>query len=1036
MAKKLSFLQKPRVRKALSITFHTLKWAFVAFLAVGIIGGAAAVGYVGALVKDEPVRNKEDMRQKIEENAITGFVYFNDDSVIGQLRTEEDRRLAELSEIPQIVLDAVLAIEDNNFYQHNGVDIKGVTRAVTQKLFNEEVQTGGSTITQQLARRVFLTLDRDAGRKAKELLLSLRMNRLISKDEILLAYLNKIPYGNGATGYNLYGIKAAAKGIFDLDDLNKLNAAQAAYLAGLPQQPSNYSAFTSTGAPNATGFKNAVTRQKLVLKRMLEENKLTEGQYTEALNFDIESSLAKQQLKAYASYPYLMIEAETQAAKILISQQQPDLDPGKNNAAYKEALKNMRDHLQRGGYQVYTSIDQTIYDSMQNIAKNPKNFSPHNATKGDELVGAVMMDSKTGAVLGMIEGRDYSKNQNNLAIDAVRQPGSTMKPLAAYIPAMEKGKLQPASIIDDAPIILKDGSKGYHIPENWNDKYNGLVTARKALNQSYNIPAIKLFTETVGVKEALDFSKKLGITTIDKKDYNYTTGAIGGLEYGVTVKDLTSSYASMSNKGLFNEAFMIRKITDSTGKVVYEHQVKPTRVFSEETAYLITDMMRTVITEGTATSIKKSFKFYGKIPVVGKTGSTQDDGDAWFMGYTPNITVGVWAGYDKSIHKLSDPGKLRAMNIWSLIMNAAVEQKPELFPDKSFTRPNTVVQATVSDVSGKLPSELNRQSGHLVTDWFNRKYIPKDVDNAMKSMSTIEYNGINYIAQNQTPGDMVQSKVVIMREKSINAILKELSGILAKLPAKNRKSLDFYKPKDYKEDAPSEIDPRKDDGNAPASPSSVAVTKSGGSAVVTFQPSGNNDVVGYRLYRSDNGGPFIRQSGKVVLTGQALKFSDSVNPSSAHAYYVTAVDVAGKESAPGRSNAIDSGGLDPGFIPDGQSPGTGAGSGTNASPPGGPAEGSNDDSGKKSPSAPTGLTAKWSGSGLKLKWEANPGKDKVKRYNIYYSEKSTGDYKRMDSALAAEYVHVAVQYDGYYKVSAVNDSGESKLSAAVKYTTR
>ncbi|MFS0839458.1 transglycosylase domain-containing protein [Paenibacillus sp. 1P03SA] len=1027
MAKKLSFLQNPGVRKTLKVTFHTVKWLFVAFLVVGIVGGAAAFGYVSALVKDEPVRNKEEMRKKIEENAITGFVYFNDDAVIGQLRTEEDRRLAELAEIPQVVLDAVLAIEDNDFYKHNGVDVKGLSRAVTQKLLNEDVQTGGSTITQQLTRRVFLTLDRDAGRKAKEILLSLRMERLLSKDEILLAYLNKIPYGNGATGYNLFGIKAAAKGIFNIDDLNQLNVAQAAYLAGLPQQPSNYSAYTSSGAPNPTGFKNALSRQKLVLKRMREENKINEAQYNEALAFDLEASLAKRQQKAYASYPYLMIEAEKEAVNLLLKQQNPELDPEKDAAAYNEASKAMHTQLLRGGYQIYTSIDKTIYDAMQTIGKEAKNYSPTDSKKGEEQVGAVMMDSKTGAVLGMIEGRDFNKSQMNNAIQAVRQPGSTMKPIAAYIPAMESGKIQPASIIDDSPVILKDGAKGYHIPENWNDKYNGLVTARKALNQSYNIPAIKLFTDTVGIKEAWTFAKKLGISTIEKDDYNAQTGVIGGLKYGVTVKDMTGAYAAMSNKGLYNEAFIIRKITDSTGKVIYEHEMKPTRVFSEETAYLITDMMRTVITEGTATSIKKSFKFYGKIPVVGKTGSTQDDADAWFIGYSPNITVGVWAGYELPVNKLSKAGTQRAMNMWSLIMNAAVEKKPELFPDNSFKRPSTVVQATVSDVSGKLPSDLNRQSGHVVTDWFNRKFIPKTVDNSMKSMNTIEYNGINYIAQDQTPGDMVKSKFVIVREKSVNSLLKELSAVLNKLPAKNRRSLSFYKPKDYDEDAPSEIDPRKDDGSDPGAPSRVAATKSGGTVVITFQPSGNNDVVGYRLYRSDNGGPYMRQTGKVVMTGSDRKFTDSVSPSSVQSYYVTAVDVAGRESAPGKASSTGSdSSVDSGLVPGGEGGGGSAGSGQTG--------GSDQEAEtKQTPSSPTGLTARGSGSGLRLKWNENSSKDKVKRYNVYYAEKADGSYKKIDSALSGEYVVSVVKHDGYYKVSAVNDAGESRLSSAVKY---
>ena len=204
-------------------TLITLKWMFIVFIIAGFLGGGAAFGYVSALVKEDPVRSKESMMAQVQENALTGFVYFNDDTVIGQLRSEEDRRMVELKDIPQIMLDAVFAIEDNHFYEHHGIDFKGLRRAVIQKLLREDIQTGGSTITQQLARRVFLSLDREDSRKAKEIFLSLRMERLMSKDEILLAYMNKIPYGNGSSGYNLYGIKAAAKGIFNIDDLKELN---------------------------------------------------------------------------------------------------------------------------------------------------------------------------------------------------------------------------------------------------------------------------------------------------------------------------------------------------------------------------------------------------------------------------------------------------------------------------------------------------------------------------------------------------------------------------------------------------------------------------------------------------------------------------------------------------------------------------------------------------------------------------------------------------------------------------------------------
>ncbi|MDF2964499.1 MAG: carboxypeptidase, partial [Paenibacillus sp.] len=764
-------------------TLITLKWMLIAGVIVGFLGGGAAFGYVSALVKEDPIRSKETMTAQVQENAITGFVYFNDESILGQIRSEEDRRMAKLEDIPQQVLDAVFAIEDNHFYEHNGIDFK------VQKLMNQEIQTGGSTITQQLARRVFLTLDREDSRKAKEIFLAMRMERLMSKDEILLAYLNKIPYGNGSAGYNLYGIKAAAKGIFDISELKELNIAQAAYLAGLPQQPSNYSTFSSKGQFDGAAFKRAVARQQLVLRRMLEEGKIDQQQYQEALSFDLKSSLAEPVKKAYSTYPYLMIEVEKEAAKALLKAQDPNLTPTSNPDAYNEALKNAQSQLSRGGYQIYTTIDKDIYEAMREIAENPANFTPDDPTKGTEQIGAVMIDSKTGAILGMIEGRDFFKEQLNHATQAYRQPGSTMKPIAAYIPAIEKGAIQPASIIDDVPVILKDGSRGYHIPENWDNQFHGLVTARRALNQSYNIPAIKLFLDVVGIEQAWDFAKKLGITTITKDDYHAQTGVIGGLKYGVSVKEFTNAYAAIGNKGVLNDAFMISKITDSNGKIIYEHELQPTTVFSEQTAYIMTDMMRTVVTAGTATDLMSKFKHYGKVPIVGKTGSTQDDADAWYMGYTPDITLGVWAGYDSPVHKLSKAsgGTNRAKNIWALVMDAAIDKKPDYFPTKTFKRPEGIVEMTVSGYSGKLPSEETTKSGKLTTDIFNKKHIPTEEDNVFTKLSIVPYNGINYIAQPSTPAEFIQEKTVIKREKSINSLLGELSAIMDKVPADRRR---------------------------------------------------------------------------------------------------------------------------------------------------------------------------------------------------------------------------------------------------------
>lgn len=1010
------------------ITLITFKWLFVIGLVSCFIGGGAALGYVASLVKDDPVRSKQAMLEKIQENAVTGFVYFNDDTVVGELRTEEDRRLAELDEIPQVVRDAVIAIEDNHFYEHHGVDFKALMRAVKQKLLHEPVQTGASTITQQLARRVFLTLDREDDRKAKEILLAMRMERLMSKDQILLAYLNKMPFGNGSTGYNLYGIKAAAKGIFNISDLNELNVAQAAYLAGLLQQPSNFSCFNGKGEFVEEGFKRAVKRQQLVLQRMLEEHKINEQQYQEALQFDLRGSLAEPGQKAYNTYPFLMLEAERQATDVLMRQLYPNLDP--KSAAYDEAAKEVHDKMLHDGYQVYTTIDKTIYDAMQEIAKNNNNFGSADPSGKMEQVGAIMLDNKTSAILGMIEGRDFFEEQLNHATQALRQPGSTMKPIAAYVPALEMGKIQPGEVIDDVPIILKDGQKGFHIPNNWDFKFHGLVTARTALNQSYNIPAIKLFVYDVGIEKAWDYAKKMGIHSITNEDYYAQTGVIGGLKYGVSVKDLTNAYATIANKGVFNEAYMIRKITDANGKVIYEQEKKPAYVFSEQTSYLMTDMMRTVITSGTGTQVKSQFKHYGKIPVVGKTGTTQEDADAWFVGYSPDVTVGVWIGYELPKYTLSQAETKRPMTIWSRIMDAALDKKPELFPTKEFTKPDGIVEYTVSDVSGKLPSELTKATDHLVTDLFNKAYIPKEEDDALVKTFIVQYKGVDYIPQPSTPPDMVRERVVVKREKSIGQILKEVDDAQQKLPEKDRRPLSFFVPQDAELDAPTETDPRTDDGKAPQAPANVTVSRAGDKIQIAFQGNAESDVVGYRLYRSVNHGPFQRVDGKVVLSGQETQFSESVPQGGVNGYYVTAVDVAGKESSPSRIVYSDGSSVDMSLLPPFQ---------MNMTPgqPGNPPAGGATPPGevpKQAPSAPSGLSVKAQGAAIELSWKANPAAEKVKQYNVYYSDKEKGAFKKIGSAPnATQFRYYTSGGEGYYKISAVNDAGESKFSETVQF---
>ncbi|NGZ73977.1 penicillin-binding protein 1A [Saccharibacillus alkalitolerans] len=1050
--KKRSFFRK-------TLTFF--KWIVILGFAVVLFGGGAAAGYMTSTLKDEPVRSRAAIEQAIDENAITGFAFFRDNSPIGQLRTDEDRRPVGYDQIPKTVIDALVSIEDKSFYEHPGIDTKGTLRAVKQKLLNDPVQTGGSTLTQQLARRMFLSLDKTNDRKIKEILLSLRMERFLSKEEIVTAYLNKMPFGKGSAGYNLFGIKAAAKGIFGLSDPSQLNLAQSAYLAGLPQLPTSYSAFDSTGNFNEKGFRNAVSRQHRVLSNMLEDGKITQSEYDEALDFDLQNSLAGQTPKAYATYPYLMAEVEREATKIIMTlQSSGDASAsGEETSSYETANQV----LLTGGYRVYTTIDKDIYKTMRSIAENPDNFGAADPNGLPQQLAASLIDQKTGAVVGMIEGRSFSTLEMNLSTQMKRQPGSTMKPIAAYLPALDSGLIQPAGVIDDAPIILQTGST-YHIPKNANNHYQGLVTARYALNKSLNIPALKLFNEKVGIDKAWAFAKNLGITTITDSDYKAQTGVLGGMEQGVTVKELTGAYAAIGNGGEFNETYMIDKIVDSKGNIVYKHQLKPNRVFSAQTAYLMTDMLKTVVSDGTGStrgsSIPQMFKQYGQIAVAGKTGSTQDYADVWFMGYTPDLTLGVWAGYNQPINTMNDD-KGRARMLWATIMNELTALKPELFPTKTFAEPEGIVTKTVSGFSGKLPTELTVQSGKLVTDIFNEKYVPTDYDDGLVQAKYIVYNGVNYVPHPETPDDMLLEKVTVNREKPINQLIIELKNALSKM--RNAQPLSYYIPADAGVDMPKEVDPRTDDGYAPSAPVNVWMNNSGTAIAFTANPE--NDVVGYRLYTSWDGGSSYQYAG-TVRTGEFLQFGLSPNSAT---HYVTAVDVAGKESAPSRivgmaspsrpsaetkteTKPAEEGQTVEGIVvpnesiekPDpteaeepqqdqeeqGQPIGEiGGGTTEEADKPKPPVEEEKPTAAVTPPAAPGQLQASASAGGAQLSWAASEG---ATSYTIYYSATADGPYTAIGSTSSASFAYTAqAPFTAWFKVSASNEAGESPQSAAL-----
>lgn len=1014
-----------------------LLWAMLQLIVLlGLMAAAVAggilTGYVAALVKDEPVRSREELEQKIFTNYLTGFAYYNDGSLIGQLRAEEgDRRLVKKADVSPYLINAIIATEDKNFRYHNGIAFQSTLRAAFQELTNQPVVTGGSTITQQLVKNTILTHEVSHTRKAREIFNALRIERMFSKDEILEAYMNEIYFGKNANGSNVYGVQAASKGIFG-KDAKELNLSEASYLAGMIQNPGAYSPFSSEG------YERGKERQKMVLDRMMENGYITQQQYDEAFAVDLTAHLAKPTQQAYREVPFLMMEIEERAARQLADAELKEKGRDKSTVGrneYRLLVEEKRRDILRNGYKVYTTFDRNVQTIMNAVAADSGNFGKNRTYtirrangKTEKIenalqeVGAMLIHNRTGAILGMIGGRDFSVEQTNHAT-AARQPGSAMKPLAAYAPAFELGLLQPASPLDDSPVLLADGQKGTHLPKNWNNQWQGMMSAREALRMSWNIPAIKTYLK-VGIPTALEYVKKMGITTLVDADNYAQTGVIGGLTYGTTVEEMTNAYATFANNGTFVDAYLIERIEDSQGKVIYRHQPQPVQVYSEQTAYLITDMMRTVVNSGTGTHIRKYVP--RKVDVAGKTGTTNSSNDLWFVGYTPELSMGVWVGFDEP-YPIPDADKYVPMTVWGKVMSQIIETQPHLSPaDAQFSKPEGIVTATVDSKSGLLPSELSKEAGHLITDIFNRRFVPTKVDDSHQKARVVTYKGERYLAREGTPDDFVTEGIFFRSPDPLPS--KE------EIQVKNSKVA--VRPPDWEQRLPESEDPRVEVPGAPSSPGSLSASRTGGAIVLTWQSAKEADLLGYRIYRADTMNSFVKVA--TVKDSEVLTYTDANPPQGDAAYYITAVDITGLESPPSAIASIGSSttwqipvtppagdpfGDDPPFPRTGggdwQSPVNGQEPGTGHSPAVVP------------PSAPQSLSISPQGSGWKLQWKANDAAEQVIAYNIYFQPGGSSGYLLIDTISGTGYIHTEGLPGSSYAVTAVNSYGESPYSNIV-----
>ncbi len=903
-----------KIQRSSRVTYDVSWNIILFFIIVGAVGiffacGVGA-GYFASLVKDEPIRSYTSMEKSIYNYEETSKLYFAEDKYIGNIRSDLHREEVALKNVSDNLIHAVIATEDESFREHKGIVPKAIVRAIVQEATNADVKTGGSTLTQQLIKNQILTNEVSFERKAKEILLSLRLEQFFEKDQILEAYLNIIPYGRDASGQNIAGIQTAASGIFDVD-AKDLNLSQAAYLAGLPQSPSYYTPFLNNGGlKDEADLQPGINRMKSVLERMYDEEYITKEEYTKALAYDIIADFKEATDSSLEKYPYLTFELEKRATEILAKQLAKDdgytVDDIENDQDLKEEYKILADReLRQNGYEIHSTIDKKTYDAFQKIAKNYKGYGPDRPEtieneKGEKeeimepvQTGGILIENKTGKILSFVGGRGYSDNsQLNYATDAERPNGSTMKPILVYGPAMEAGAVQPGSPILD----YKTTFAGGYTPGNYAGGYHGIVSARQALAQSYNIPAVNVYSRIINNDPVSHYLEKMGITTLTEGDHYNRSLALGQPKYGLTVEENVNAFATIGNNGNFVDAYMIDKIETRDGDVIYEHKAEPVEVFTPQTNYLTLDMMRDVIRSGTGGYLNSQLQ-NPSVDWAGKTGTSQDWKDTWFVATNPNVTFGTWMGYDtpKSLRcgGCSLSYSNRNINLWAKLINKATELNPDLIgPGNNFKRPDGIVSRSYCAISGMLPSELCQKAGLIRSDLFNAKYVPTKTDDSLiGSGSLVQVNGKTVAAGPKTPKEFTSGSGLAFNPTFLKREgYDQYSDLSVLFPRTNR---DLWEKISTTSSGVSSST-INNDGKQPGAPSSVS---SSGNKI-TWAKSSSADVVGYRVYQAAKSGGAFSLVGSTTSTGYSV-------PNNGTVYVVKAVDYFGLESA--ASNQVELG---------------------------------------------------------------------------------------------------------------------------------
>ncbi len=774
------------------------RWRWWHFTLVGvaasvILGAATVAGVIWYFSQDLP---SLDLLQNYQPSLVTR-VYSDDKRVIGQFFIER-RLLTPIADVPKNLTQAVIAVEDARFFEHPGLDYIGILRAAWTNVRRRGRVEGASTITQQLARSLFLSPERTIDRKIRELILAYKMELVLTKEQILELYLNQIYFGQGA-----YGVAAAAQTYFG-KELPKLTLAEAAFLAGLPKSPSHYSPFKA--------YDRAKKRQEHVLSRMEESGFITpperEQAVAEVLNFrrpgtehlapyfveyvrqlviaeygetmvykgglEIFTTLnVEMQRSAEASFGAglrdldkrqgwrgpLRAAIPTQPVTTSSGEAQPSKPSeflegtvgkvGKDHyvvqvgevtgklmledmAWAKRRLKGSdptRDVAVTQNLKQVLKPGDVIEVSIKKTDRDQTYFRLEQTPLVDG--GLVAVDPKTGAIRAMVGGYDFLRSEYNRAVMAHRQPGSAFKPII-YATALSQG-MSPASVILDAPVVYEEEEEEkIWKPENYGRKFHGIVSLRDALSQSHNLATVRLL-EKVGIRNVIEFARTIGITSPLAPDLSLALGSSS-----VGLLELTSAYGVFLNQGTRTEPYAVAMVKDNAGKVLKQASAEPHEVIAKETAYLITNMMEDVVQRGTGQAAKVINR-----PIAGKTGTTNEYTNAWFIGGAPNLTTGVYVGFDdRRPLGEAESGSHAALPIWINFMKEAVKQLPVV----PFEIPEGVMFVKVDPATGLLDSEQEGQAGTV--ELFAKGSEPTQA--ATKRLDPMEFYKLDQIPEGPT----------------------------------------------------------------------------------------------------------------------------------------------------------------------------------------------------------------------------------------------------------------------------------------------